>query len=105
MNEPTREDGLCPIHYAAFNGNPKIIKVLIQNGADINARSKSGLSVMHVAAQGDRPYPLTLFKSLGLSINDRDYKNSTPLHWCFLNGCDFAAYYLLSWQPEIDVNP
>lgn len=57
---------------------------------------------MHIAAQGDQPYALTYFKSLGLSIDDRDYENSTPLHWAFVGGATIAIYYLLSWKPDVN---
>ena len=40
---PIREsDGLRPIHYAVYKRAQEVIKVLMQRGADINARDKDG---------------------------------------------------------------
>lgn len=36
---------------------------------------------MHISAQGDQPISLAYFKEKGLSINSKDDKGSTPLHW------------------------
>lgn len=43
-------DGFTALHYAAFNGNIKVIRLLIEKGADVRAVNPMGMSVMHVAA-------------------------------------------------------
>eukprot|EP00350_Pseudokeronopsis_sp_OXSARD2_P011201 CAMPEP_0170560390 /NCGR_PEP_ID=MMETSP0211-20121228/48676_1 /TAXON_ID=311385 /ORGANISM="Pseudokeronopsis sp., Strain OXSARD2" /LENGTH=45 /DNA_ID= /DNA_START= /DNA_END= /DNA_ORIENTATION= len=45
-----------------------MIDLLINNGADIKSKNKYGISVMHIAAQGDQPLSLYYFKELGISI-------------------------------------
>lgn len=73
VNKPTQnKDGLYPLHFASFIGIAKLIKLLIRNGANIYAKNPAGFTMMHVASQGDSAYSLTYFRSLGLSINDRD---------------------------------
>ena len=47
------KQGFYPLHYASFHGNVKLIKLLVANGADISVKSKIGINMMHVAAQGD----------------------------------------------------
>ena len=39
--------GQTPLHYASFVGNIKLIKLLIQNGADISAETNNGFNVLH----------------------------------------------------------
>jgi len=40
---------------------------------------------MHLAAQGDRAFPLTYFKTLHeMDFTERDNELSTPLHWACL---------------------
>ncbi len=34
----------------------------MKNGADMHARTKKGLSVMHMAAQAEKVYALTYFR-------------------------------------------
>jgi hypothetical protein len=58
--------------------------------------------MMHLAAQGDRSYSLTYFKTHGLSIDTKDFQNSMPLHWAFQSVSKLAIYYLLGWQPDLD---
>lgn len=58
-----------------------MIKYLISHGSDPFAHNKSKINMMHVAAQGDQPISLAFFKNLGLDINTKDVKDSTPLHW------------------------
>ena len=40
--------GQTPLHYACFVGNIKLIKLLIQNGADISAETNNGFNVLHL---------------------------------------------------------
>jgi hypothetical protein len=49
-----------------FRGNSKLAFLLQEHGADIYAINKQGLSVLHIAAQGDSP--LLMVPSFLLSI-------------------------------------
>jgi ankyrin repeat protein len=67
-----------------------LIDILLNSGADPTLKTKTQLSVLHMAAQGDKPYSLMLFKQMFVNIradiNTRDSEMSTPLHWaCFCN--------------------
>ena len=53
VNLKTDEDGFTALHFASFRGNLKVISMLIENGADIFMVNHHGLSMLHVAAQGD----------------------------------------------------
>jgi len=37
---------------------------------------------------------------MGLSVNSRDVRQSTPLHWACYAGAESAAAYLLAWKAE-----
>lgn len=69
------------MHYASFQGNVDAIYALLEHGADWRMLNNNGLNMLHVAAQGDTAPPLYLFKTLGLDINSKDKRGSTPLHW------------------------
>ena len=103
INSPLENhQGFTALHFAAFHGNPRMIKLLVKHGADIFAVNKQKMTMLHLAAQGDQPYSLTYFRELKLDINKRDSQNQTPLHWAtFVQGAS-AMYYLLGWGVEIN---
>jgi palmitoyltransferase len=74
----------------------------MKNRAEIFALTKSGLNMLHVAAQGDSANALHIFKELGLDINAGDQRKSTPLHWACFRSQEIALSYLLAYKPEID---
>lgn len=45
------ENGRTPLHIAVQNGNLKIVEILITNGADVNAKTPEGDSVLHFAIE------------------------------------------------------
>ena len=45
--------GLTPLHWATFHGNPEIVKLLLEHGADATAKSDDGVPVMHSAGGKD----------------------------------------------------
>ena len=48
--EAKDSDGRSGIHFAARNGKVDIVKVLLQNGADVNAIDKENIAALHHAA-------------------------------------------------------
>jgi len=97
------ENGFNALHYTAFRGNVKILEKLIENGADITIKNNNGLSVIHMAAQGDKPNVLVYFKEKhGLSMDCLDAVNSTPLHWCSYMGSENSLDYLLNWGANLN---
>lgn len=51
-------EGFTCLHYAVFKANWKSAQLLEQHGSDIYQVNSLGLSVMHIAAQGDSPFLL-----------------------------------------------
>jgi hypothetical protein len=40
-------DGMTPLHWAARNGHVEIVRLLLQNGAEVNAKSNRGWTPLH----------------------------------------------------------
>ena len=103
IEQKTLDEEFTCLHFAVFRGNIKIAKMLIEIGADLQSVNKQGLSVMHLAAQGDQALLLAHFKELhGLSVEETDSKGGTPLHWAAYLGSEAATSILLSWKPPIN---
>lgn len=98
------KSGFTALHYACYNGNIKLIKLLINYGADINMINNNGLNVLHLAAQGNQSTPLYYFiHKYKMNINTIDKLGNTPLHWaCFYNNDKSLNFLLLC--DEININ-
>jgi palmitoyltransferase len=79
------------------------LKVLIEIGSDINYKNNQGLSLLHVAAQGDQAQCLVFLRSIGQNHEVVDKKLSLPLHWASYMGCETAASILLSWNSNTNI--
>ena len=73
--------GQTPLHYASFVGNIKLIKLLIQNGADISIKTNNQFNVLHLAVMGNKITSFYYFiKKYKIDINSKDSKDNTILH-------------------------
>ncbi|WP_257264172.1 ankyrin repeat domain-containing protein [Endozoicomonas sp. ONNA2] len=70
------------LHLAVRLGQPEIIDMLIQHGANINARSfHMGMKALHLAARLDQPDSIiAMLMKRGADINARDNNAETVLH-------------------------
>ena len=79
------EYGLTALHYAAaYHPNPAVAAVLVQVGADLNARdSMYGMTPLHFAAEhGGAPEVISVLLAAGVDVNARDDDyGATPLHF------------------------
>ena len=96
------DHGITALHYASFRGNVKIIRLLIENGANIYTKTKRGLNVIHYSAQGNKPSSLMFFylifkeKNNYSLITDNDSGGSTPLHWAAFSNAEDTLLYLIN---------
>ena len=106
INE-TNKQGTTAIHFAAFKGDIKIIKLLIENGANIYIRTNRGLNIIHYSAQGNKSTSLMFFylkyyvfaekENLEIKnlIKASDSGGSTPLHWAAYSNAEDILLYLI----------
>jgi ankyrin repeat protein len=97
INAKTQGDNQTALHYASFRGNIKIIKLLIENYADINALSSNGYNMIHKAAQGNKPSAIVYFnKKYNMDLASTDENKMNALHLSAANGMDNSVIFLLS---------
>lgn len=91
--------GRTAIYYAMFNDDFKVMKLLIDNGADYHFvdREVSGCTLLHLAAtEGYLDKVKYMVETLGLSLNDVDNHNHTPLSSSMLFSQVEVAEYLIT---------
>ena len=69
--------GDSPLHSAAQWGNLEIVKLLLQNGADVNAKNKWGETPLHYAAVFDHKEIARVLLDAGADINAKDNDGQT----------------------------
>ena len=108
-------DNLSALHVAVAYSAINAAKVLINAGADIEARDdleSGGLTPLHWAAiWGSKEMVATLLK-FGANINADDRRECTPLHWATnfcrcgkLSGRPGGSQYYLSTRSGVDWSP
>ena len=97
------EYGGTPLHWAASNSvKPGAIAVLLDAGADPNARDVEGLAPLHWAASDSiEPDVLAALLAAGADPNARGGEHGvTPLHWAAQRpGSDLFLWAELDWMP------
>ena len=94
--------GATAIHYASFRGNIKIIKLLIENGANIYERTKRNLNVIHYSCQGNKPSSLMFFylqfkkEEDYKLLTEKDNGGSTALHWAAYTSSEDVLLFLIN---------
>ena len=82
VNAPDGKGQFTPLHLVAIsNENPEVIAVLLEAGADVNARGTGGFTALHFAASQNRnPEILERLLMAGADVNARLDYGDTPLH-------------------------
>src|SRR5258705_985196 len=87
--------GESALHAAVEKGDRKQVERLLQDGADVNARTESGETVLHYAAfPKDAWFAAALIKA-GADPRATNSAGETPLFWAALEGNVAVARPLL----------
>lgn len=107
-----RDEGGTPLHFAVKKGKPEMIKLLIEKGADVNAKDEQGDTPLFAAvcSYSEKIKPLELMKILldnGADIHARNNKGMTPLIYSvrFISSRDEGdeIRFLISRGAEVNV--
>eukprot|EP01080_Neovahlkampfia_damariscottae_P000843 gene843-9092_t len=95
-------DGWTPLFFASIIGNPLIIKLLIDNGADINRIDLAKRTPLHMMAKsGKSDAILFLLSQKGLNVNPQTTFGYTPL---FLGVKSSEVVKALLTSNDIDID-
>jgi len=78
--------GTTLLHSASRSGNMELVRLLIQEGADVNAQDEDGESPLHIAMARSNNYSIvrTLVEN-GADLSSRAVDGKTPFHNIFNN--------------------
>ena len=80
VNEEALNFQVIPLHIAAYKGHEEIAKLLISNGADINAKAITGNTALHLATQNNNFNIVRLLLAYKANINEIGDESETALH-------------------------
>jgi ankyrin repeat protein len=76
------KDGSTPLHCAVWKGHPQVVTLLLEAGADVNARNENdhwGTTPLHAAAHANQASIAQLLIDRGANVNATDREGRTPL--------------------------
>ena len=85
-----------------FQHGPKIQKLLIEKGIDINQKSKDGSNALHLASKKCHKEIVELLIEKGIDINQTDNDGRNALHWASFQGHSEIVKLLIA--KGIDIN-
>ncbi|KAI5856966.1 ankyrin repeat-containing domain protein [Tricharina praecox] len=94
-------DQTC-LHGAASRGHIKLIKVLLEAGADVQVRNDAGRTPLHYAARGGFLEVVKLLVEHNANIMARGETEVTPLHSAAKKGHHLVCKFLLEHGAEVD---
>jgi Ankyrin repeats (many copies) len=77
----TDRTGGTPLHLAAITGHFKIVEMLLDTGADPNARNHQHWTPLHIATKNARPRIVRLLAARGADLEATEYRGQSAL--CF----------------------
>ena len=72
VNSANSETKLTPLHMAAYNGHTKVVKLLLENGAQVDAQDHEGKTPLIHACTGPFQETVALLLEAGADINARE---------------------------------
>ena len=93
---------LTPLHLAARHGHAEVVKVLLENEANVKARDKNGLTPLHTASEYSHAPVVNLLLDAHADCNAINNDEDTALVLACRNGSHMVVRRLLS-EPECQI--
>lgn len=95
-------NGETPLHLAAYYGHEMLVRLLLENGADIEAIDASGETPLHKATARGKIGAAKALLSKNPDLDVRDLSHMTPLHRAVLANCTYLVRLLLNQGAQVN---
>jgi ankyrin repeat protein len=98
-------DGWTPLHLAAYFGRLEAVRLLLNKGASVKARSANAMenTPLHAAAAGRHAHVIRVLLEFGAEANARQNGGWAALHAAAQNGDLESARALLAGGAEVSI--
>lgn len=96
-------DEWTPVMWAAVNGNTKMIKMLVKNGAWVNYLNSAVVNALWLAADNGHLGAVKELVKSGAHINNRNVENISPLMAAAMHGHYAVVQYLINAKADINL--
>lgn len=80
-------DDYTPLHRACYNNHTEVIKYLLENGANIFAKSSEGWEPLHSAVHWGQTEAAALLIEAGANVNCKSNSGLAPVHLAAQQNC------------------
>jgi ankyrin repeat protein len=102
MEAKYKEDGQTPLSWAAQNGHKAMMRLLIDKGANIEAKDEDGRTPLWWAARKGHEAMVRLLIDKGANIQGKNTHGQTPLWWAARNGHEAVVRLLVDKGANIE---
>ncbi|KAL8992603.1 MAG: hypothetical protein Q9169_006968 [Polycauliona sp. 2 TL-2023] len=93
--EHRSHDGLTPLLHAVHRSRVDVVSLLLDAGADIQAKTDDGFSALHLAVEAGSTEIFTILLARKIDPSLQDNYGSTPLHLACRQGLEFEVEEIL----------
>ena len=79
VNEANKNNGQIALHYASIHNHVLILKLLIDNGSNVNLKDKIGMTSLHLTSLGGHKEAAKILIDSGALLNTINIHGETPL--------------------------
>jgi ankyrin repeat protein len=94
INWKDNESGNSILHTLAYTNSSSQIKLMLDNGADIDSKNNNGETALHWSIKTNSLESAIILIEYNANINAKDLSNSTPLHYAAMGSPEMVSLLL-----------